>query len=521
MSSTLPPLTLQPSFPPECSAPPSGTLVVDDVTHAPVRSDCSQQTTQGSFGFQFQTPDANGSYSAKVDLHQLGGGFNGHFYFSHVRKFPDNINNVNNRLKITGTWMLGQQLHQWTRVWIHLPDHAAWTDQAAYTINLGNGQSQTRYLPQKRYENAWVPIGVFLVDGTPSVSLSNILTALWNEGVDDIAWDAVGFQPLSAKPADFVVALGDSFSSGEGASSYDAWSDHGGISTAQAERNACHQSANAWIRKTTILGRANTIGALEAMGSSVLDFHFLACSGAETEHLLPFYTYSGPGDPPQNAEGQGGNLRQYGLVSQLDAGYLDENTTLVTLTIGGNDMRFAQILASCITFGGFCGQTLEGDDEGMVAASEDRLENEIPDSIATVLDQIKTRAPNANIVLMGYPRLFDLGGGCIGIDSSNLGFLNGTSDGLRDVLDAAADDADSIGQRVLFVDPQPSFSGYTLCANPSAITGLLEPFSPGDLPWGVWPNIQTPVAQSSVHPSTLGTDLYSEALEDALDEIYP
>lgn len=519
MSSSLPALTLQPSFPPDCSAPPSGALVVDDVTHGPVRSDCTQQTTQGSFAFEFYSPDANGSYSAKVDLHQLGGGFNGHFYFSHMRKYPDSVNNVGNRLKITGRWTLGQQLHQWTRVWIHLPDHAAWTDQAAYTINFGNGQSQTRYLPQKRYENAWVPIGVFLIDGVPNVSLSNILTGLGKEDVDDVAWDAIGFQPLSAKPADFVVALGDSFSSGEGAWSYDAWSDHGGTSTNQSERNACHQSANAWIRKTTIPGRVNTIGALEAAGSSVLDFHFLACSGAETEQLLPFYSYSGPGSPPQNAEGQNGDLRQYGLVSQLDAGYLDSNTTMVTLTIGGNDMRFSEILSSCFMYS--CGQTLAGDDVDMFDASEERLENEIPLSLAIVLNQIKTQAPNASIVLMGYPRLFDVGGGCIGMDPDDLPFLNGTSDGLRDVLEAAADDADSPGQRVLFVDPQPSFSGHTLCTSPSAINGLLEPFSPGDLPWGVWSDAQTPVAQSSVHPNNLGTDLYSDALEGALGEIYP
>jgi len=79
-------------------------------------------------------------------------------------------------------------------------------------------------------------------------------------------------------------------------------------------------------------------------GDPGLDFHFLACSGAETQNLLPYYTVGTP--KPVNAEGQTGRYGQAGTVSQLDAGYLDENTTLVTLSIGGNDMRFASRHAS-------------------------------------------------------------------------------------------------------------------------------------------------------------------------------
>ncbi len=62
-----------------------------------------------------------------------------------------------------------------------------------------NGQSRTRYLPQRRYENVWVPLGVFLMNGTPSVSLSNKVTVDQGAKIDDIAWDAVGFQPPRRK----------------------------------------------------------------------------------------------------------------------------------------------------------------------------------------------------------------------------------------------------------------------------------------------------------------------------------
>ncbi len=526
MAPSLPAITLQPSFPAACTgSPASGALVVDDTTHASVRTDCTRRPSSGTFGFTFQSPLPNGSYSSKVDLHQLGGGWDGHFYFSHMRKSPDSVDNVSNRLRITGKWTLGQQLHQWTRVWIHVPDHAGWTDQAGYTVTFGDGGSALRYLPQRRYANSWVPLGVFPIDGAPTVSLSNITvnaSAGDNPNHDDVAWDAVAFQPLAAKPAEFVVALGDSFASGEGAGSYAGWSDHDGESTGLIDRNGCHQSADAWIRKTALPDSTFSIGQREANKDVTLDFHFLACSGAESEHLLPFHTWGGPGDPPGNAEEQTGADGQYRLVSQLDAGYLDDNTTLVALSIGGNDMRFAPILAKCVVGPSCETATVAGDSQTIPLASAYRLENELPDTIATVITQIQDRAENADIVLMGYPRLFDQGGSCIGVGEHAM--LNQIADGLRDVLAQAAADHDEPGQRVIFVDPQPFFQGHTLCTPSPAINTVMwapfHPRTPGDLPAGIFAD-QAPAWQESVHPNDLGTSMYSDALEDALDEIYP
>lgn len=201
----LPPLTRQLSFPPNCDSSPAGVIVVDDVTQQPAVDGCARKATSGSFRFTFHTPDANDNYSGKIDLHQQGGGYNGHFSWSHMRGDRDPFDNVNDRLKITGRWSLDRALNQWTRVWVHLPDHAAWSEQAAYAIELGNGETRTRSLPQRRYKNSWVPLGVFNMRGVPAVSLSNKVTKDHRTNLDDVAWDAVGFEPLAAKPRDFVV----------------------------------------------------------------------------------------------------------------------------------------------------------------------------------------------------------------------------------------------------------------------------------------------------------------------------
>ena len=542
MASTLPALTLQSSYLPNCQNPPAGTVVVDDTTHPPARNagDCAQKSTAGSFQYTFGTPDAAGQYPAKVDLHQQGGGFNGHFSFAHMQSRRDT------RTHVTGTWNRGADMSgTWTRVWVHLPDYAGWTQQAGYTVDVGDGTTQTRYLPQRRYKNEWVSLGVFEMKGSPKVSLSNVLVDLDTSerltpadadgpediidiaGYDDVAWDAVGFQALPGKPNDFVVALGDSYASGEGAGNYAPWSDNNG-SVVEAN-NACHQSANAWIRKTTLPGDSASLGSKADAATSDMDFHFLACSGAQTEDLLPFYSVPPSEAKPQNADEQNGAYPQAGLVSQIDAGYLDTNTTLVTLSIGGNDMRFSDIIKTCViefVKGAAAGldadcsdSVLDDDEQNVVDESNARLADDLPESLTTVLRQIRHRAPNAQIAVHGYPKLFESGSACIMVGGENRPWLNAFADSMNATIAATAQAANEPGEPdIFFVDTQSRFSGHNLCTDPSAMNGLHFGVTPGENPLAPhlgFINGQF-VSRISVHPNDYGTTLYSEALEAAL-----
>lgn len=529
MAESLPALTRRSSFLANC-AQPRDVVVVDDTTQRNARTsgECTHRPTEGSFQFTFAQADSNGSYPAKIDLHQQGGGFNGHFSFAHMQDKSDT------KTHVVGTWERGADMtNTWTRVWVHLPDYAAWTQQAGYTIDLGNGTTQTRYLPQRRYANEWVSLGVFQMKGSPSVSLSNVLvddetTGRYPgadiDGVDNIAWDAVGFQELPGKPDDFVVGLGDSFASGEGAGAYAPWSDNNG--TNSLSQNACHQSANAWIRKTTLPGDSATIGSRSDSADQGMDFHFLACSGAESEHLLPYHSVEGV--KPANAEGETGAYGQAGTVSQLDAGYLDENTTLVTMSIGGNDMRFAGIISACVKAnfsvtvpGGGCSSAmLEGDTLPVLPASQNRLANELPVSLTTIIQLIRERAPNARIAVTGYPKLFESDTSCIFINTGNKVWLNDFADSMNTTIRQTVESANQVGApEAFFVDTQATFTGHNLCTGASGINGLQFTVTPGEDPLvsglGFFVNGQF-VSRTSVHPNGLGTDLYSQALEGAL-----
>ncbi len=508
-------------YPPTCTTQglPGGALIVDDVP-ASVRSGrdgCGHPWTDaGTFDLNFNEP------AGRIDFHQVGAGFGGHFWFAHTRSTP-----VSEHLQVTGTWRFAQELNQWGRVLVHLPDHGAHTQQAAYKVNLGDGSSKTRYALQRTGgDNKWVSLGVMRFRGTPSVELSSY--TFDGFGQDDIAFDAVAIEPLNAKPANVVVALGDSYSSGEGANDsangddYYPNSDYGGeYGEFDSRRNACHRSPHAWSRKMYLPGQSQPTGVLADQLDGALDYHLIACSGAESEHLLPYHSVPAGESHPVNGDGQMG-AGQFGEVSQLDAGYLDENTNLVTLSIGGNDAYFSDIVRDCVATSK-CKEANSIDDRTNDAALRSRIPKEISQSLIVVLEEIVRRAPNATILLMGYPRLVTYpfptapcgAIGLIGYDDAT--WINEMTDLLDEHLDAIVDTKAGEGIRVVFGDPRPTFEGFGACGGDLVeehVNGIILDKTAGEVPLANDPD--NPASQQSFHPNVHGTTDYAWVAEEAI-----
>ncbi|RNB51039.1 hypothetical protein EDM22_04890 [Agromyces tardus] len=75
---------------------------------------------------------------------------------------------------------------------------------------------------------------------------------------------------------------------------------------------------------------------------------------------------------------------------------------------------------------------------------------------------------------------------------------------------------------MIYIDPQTTYEGHTLCSSlvpaDSGMNGLvLDDFTPGDKPFNIADSL---VSQQSVHPTDLGTTLYSDAVEAALVGVY-
>ncbi|MFI5898219.1 SGNH/GDSL hydrolase family protein [Actinoplanes sp. NPDC051513] len=492
-------------YPPQCAATsglPSGSLVIDDVPSGTLVPRCGTASSAGSFSFSFlEDPAMPGTYPGKIDLHQLDGGHNGHFWFAHTR-----MPGYRDKLKVTGTWTLGQSLNGWARVLIRTPDHGAHTRQARYTLN--DVLSSHRVVQQRTQANTWLSLGVFQFNGTPRISLSTQTPD--GDGDEDIAWDAIAIQPLSAKPRDFVVSLGDSYSSGEGSSAtgggdyYKETDVDGGD---PAWRDACHRSRYAWSRQAYLADSAQSIGARADSRDNTMDYHLIACSGAQTENLLP----SGV----SNDFGDAGGKWEYGELAQLDQGYIDKNTTLVTVSIGGNDARFAGIVTQCISpTAVLCyNSTLSGDSAPLIQAEPQLIRTAVRQSIVQTLVRIHLLAPNAKIVLMGYPLLLERDGACIvslpvinvGLNPDEAKWMNDMGDVMAQEMSGAAADATNAGALTWFSDPRQDFAGQGICGNPETIHGIVTDRTPGDTP-------ANPTSAQSFHPKIAGATKYANSL---------
>lgn len=201
--------------------------------------------------------------------------------------------------------------------------------------------------------------------------------------------------PARAASAVNYVALGDSYSSGVGAGS---------------ESGSCDQSPNAYP-------------ALWAAKNSPASFKFAACSGATTTDVID---------------------------SQLSS--LSSSTTLVSVTIGGNNVGFSSIMETCVLeFTSSC--------ERAVSAAEEYANTTLPGQLDTMLADIRKDAPNATIIVLDYPEFYDLDVWfCLGLSTADHEALdNGISD-LDGVIQTAAKD-----NHDTFADVRAQFYGHELC----------------------------------------------------------
>ncbi|WP_335937948.1 SGNH/GDSL hydrolase family protein [Streptomyces sp. PTD5-9] len=486
----------------DSSGLPDGALVVHSVPdNTSTYGSCgSTGTDDGSFEFTFYSDGSVGpglgQYEAKGDLYQIGGGYDGHFWYAHTRDSA-HLGGDQGPMTVKGTWTLGQNLDGWARVFVHLPDTGAHTQQAHYTIRGVAGGDRERYLNTHYSKNTWAELGVYHFTGTPRVELTN--TTDDGTADEDVAYTAVAFQKLPGKPQHMVVAMGDSYSSGEGSGSYSPESD---TSHGTSRWNACRRSANSWARKVLLPFQATPLGQLSDNHSMVADLQNVTCSGAKTWQLTE-------GNP--TAWGLMGNYHE---KTQIDSGVLSADTTLVMLTIGGNDGdNFTNAVKNCYVIGVCDRKDYTGNADQAVTDTGD------------LIGQIRFAAPNAQIVLMGYPHIVS-DQPCLTADFDSLNYL---ADYMRDKQKAKVDELKKSGIKVDFADPIPSFKGHGICDSAEWINRIVAgPNGDGDFhsgdPANQLPCIPAPgddicLSLESFHPKNAGTTGYAAVMDQKLADI--
>lgn len=175
----------------------------------------------------------------------------------------------------------------------------------------------------------------------------------------------------------------------------------------------------------------------------------VSCGGAETKHIL-----------------QGGQMFQ---PPQLDA--LRPETELVTVTIGGNDVRFIGDLSAfgCALRDGLVWKlvnAITGCKTTPPAEVEDRL-RALPARFDRIAAEVHQRSPKARLVLLTYQTVLPPAGTC-----ARLGLTEAQADQMRKVADAFAGvvrDAAARNGAILF-DAAGATAGHDVCSSEPWIT---------------------------------------------------
>lgn len=153
-------------------------------------------------------------------------------------------------------------------------------------------------------------------------------------------------------------------------------------------------------------------------------------------------------------------------VRNNQIGALDAGTDYVTVQVGGNDAGFADVITECAT------PWWAGDCDGAIDEAQAFIRNSLPGRLSNLYGDITARAVGAEVVAVGYPRIF-MGEDCNAgtwFSPSEQDRLNATADLLNDQIRAQAS-ARGFG----FVDPTNRFLGHAVCDDPEWVNGLAYP----------------------------------------------
>jgi len=232
--------------------------------------------------------------------------------------------------------------------------------------------------------------------------------------------------PATSSAADYV-AMGDSYSSGTGTRDYYD-------TTCERSNFSYSKLIDQQIPGTTFLA---------------------ACGGAKTNHI--------------DQSGQ-----KEGYPRQIDARdppgtgalVLDSGTDYATISIGGNDAGFTDVLLAC-------GEpSWIGDCDAAVNEAQAYIRDTLPAQLDRVYNSIRGKSASARVTVVGYPRIFN-GEDCNAatfFSASEMTRLNQTADLLADTTRARAQ-AHGFG----FADSRGAFLGHAVCDDTEWLNGLSNP----------------------------------------------
>ena len=314
-----------------------------------------------------------------------------------------------------------------------------------------------------------------------------------------------------------VVSLGDSFSSGEGIEEFIDQDRDWSVKVKSPDFLA-HRSTNSWPSRLKIPDIDGTMADYwvrpDSLSIRSVQWYFYAVSGAETQHIYleeqPKY-YNKRFGKDMTLSGSKTLPKQLDIFNKING----EDVDFVTITIGGNDVGFGDIITTCILGSPFLETAVFGR-SSLKEMLDERLEDieGYMKNIRNVYRAVAAKAPYAAIIVAGYPELLDSKGKLISVNEAN--WVNSAVSTFNSAISNLVTECWESGLNIYFVDVETEFHGhqaYATAANGDDIAWLnpvwfgskFEDLEDGEK-----------ASKYSMHPNDKGAQAYADLVNAEL-----
>lgn len=299
-----------------------------------------------------------------------------------------------------------------------------------------------------------------------------------------------------------MVSLGDSYSSGEGIEPFYGQNE----STADKVKNQdwlAHRSEKSWP------GRLTLQGVNGSMAQNRNDnWFFVATSGAVTDNLShnqrKEYDIDG-------IEGSRYIDKQLDVFKELG----DKKAEYVTVSIGGNDAKFADIITEAAIphplnpgalndkLNSVWEEFYYGIDGG--ESIRDRL-------YQAYCDIQDAAGAQAKIIVAGYPKLLDSNGSGFLFSENEAALINDSVSRFNDEIESIVKSCKVNGMKICFVSVEEAFDGHGAYSDDAFLNKVYIGKKDQDLKWSV-------SSAYSMHPNDKGAQAYADCVQAKIDDI--
>ena len=319
----------------------------------------------------------------------------------------------------------------------------------------------------------------------------------------------------AAKDPMIIVSLGDSYSAGEGLTPY--YGQNKPLKQKIKDRDwLAHRSTISWPARLQVPGFDGTMADYRQTGSSTAacQWYFAASGGALISDVYSTEQSVKASKVEHTILGDKNYAYKDNLPTQISVfDTIEGSVDYVTITIGGNDIGFGELIKTCTKHSTYLGNA------SINEKMEDKLDN--IEALKTGLTEAysaiaEAAGPQATVIVVGYPKILDEDGKGSLYSREEAVAANSCISRVNKEISSLVNSLSKEGMNICFVNVEKAFDtngGHLAYSEDPWIGGILI----GPQQEGL--NDSTIVSGSSLHLNDKGSKAYSLLVNKKIREL--